>query len=331
VKELDRALVVRTLKANRGIIFKAAKALGVPSHDLRRLTFREPDLIALAREEDYLIVDRARMNPIEALHDPDDYDRRDKMTRFVLSSPIAIGTGFSQREPKDYGKEPEKKVNIVFGWSGLPGFGPPEPDVMVEEALRARKQKKDVVEQPAVNKALDGDIIPPDHPPFERSRFVVNATQVFGVEHEPAQEPTVAQEEAPKPVEVESPPEPKQPLDILYTYRTRLDFLRPQIGDDARFRAYDYVVARCVNRTTALIVRRRKRWCAPPWRGADGGSLGPRIPARWASFRRSAWRDAAAMGAMRPSSEGREWRWSKASRACVGSVARQAPARMGAC
>jgi hypothetical protein len=40
-------------------------------------------------------------------------------------------------------------------------------------------------------------------------------------------------------------PERKPPLDIAAVYAERLKFLRPRIGDEARFRAYDYAVETC--------------------------------------------------------------------------------------
>jgi hypothetical protein len=45
----------------------------------------------------------------------------------------------------------------------------------------------------------------------------------------------------PEPVQLELKPE----FDIVAVYTERLRILRPNIGGEARFRAYDYVVERC--------------------------------------------------------------------------------------
>ena len=149
VRDLDRDLVVRTLKKHRCIIFKAADALGVPAYDLRRLICREPDLMHFATAERELIVERAVANLIEALHDPEDPHRRDMMTRFVLNSPMAADRGFTQRETKAGIAEAEKVCRVVYGWAGDPGFGPPARDIMVENVQRARECASGSIEQPS--------------------------------------------------------------------------------------------------------------------------------------------------------------------------------------
>jgi hypothetical protein len=114
VRDLDRQLVINMLIEHRCIIYKAADALGVPSHDLRRLVYREPELMFVAREAKEQLCDRAEEIVYEALYDGDDAQRRDVMARFVLQSELARNRGFSPRamRPKFV-----QQSAVIVGWA----------------------------------------------------------------------------------------------------------------------------------------------------------------------------------------------------------------------
>jgi hypothetical protein len=96
------------------------------------------EIIDLALEQREQLCDRAEEIVYEALHDLDDKTRRDVMARFVLSSEMARGRGFSPRAMKT--TLVNAATNVIVGWADTPGFdatrgydpadhgGAPEPD-----------------------------------------------------------------------------------------------------------------------------------------------------------------------------------------------------------
>jgi hypothetical protein len=63
--DLDLDVVERVLAKHDGHVYEAARELGVPSPDLRRLTWSVPRLIDAALERAERLVDRAEANPPE--------------------------------------------------------------------------------------------------------------------------------------------------------------------------------------------------------------------------------------------------------------------------
>jgi hypothetical protein len=80
---LDHSIVVEVLVRNRCNIFDAAKDLGVPSPDLRRLMWANPKMQEAAFEQIERRLDKAEANVHEALHS-EDSRRRDAASFFVL-------------------------------------------------------------------------------------------------------------------------------------------------------------------------------------------------------------------------------------------------------
>jgi hypothetical protein len=58
-------------------------------------------------------------------------------------------------------------------------------------------------------------------------------------------EPERETEQSEPKLELEPKPEPKVELDIAAIYAARVKILRPNIGDEARFRAFDHTVDVC--------------------------------------------------------------------------------------
>jgi hypothetical protein len=69
--DLCPAKVERTLEKHFSDIYAAARELGVPGPDLRRLTWAQPSLLENALEEHELAVQRAMGEVIQALHSDD--------------------------------------------------------------------------------------------------------------------------------------------------------------------------------------------------------------------------------------------------------------------
>jgi hypothetical protein len=120
MRDIDRALVVRTLIETRCNITKAAVKLGVPSHALRRLAAYDMEIIDLALEQREQLCDRAEEIVYEALHDLDDKTRRDVMARFVLSSDMARDRGLGPRAPR--ANVVNTAQNIIVGWASDKDF-----------------------------------------------------------------------------------------------------------------------------------------------------------------------------------------------------------------
>jgi hypothetical protein len=83
--DLDLALVEHALTKHRASVAPAAKELGVPVSDLRRLTWAKPDLLDTALDEMEAVVARAEGILIEML-DSDDPRRQERAVDKILSS-----------------------------------------------------------------------------------------------------------------------------------------------------------------------------------------------------------------------------------------------------
>jgi hypothetical protein len=82
---LNLALVEKTLTKHQANVAAAAKELGVPVSDLRRLTWAKPALLETALDEMEAVVARAEGVLIEML-DSDDPRRRERAVDKILSS-----------------------------------------------------------------------------------------------------------------------------------------------------------------------------------------------------------------------------------------------------
>jgi hypothetical protein len=86
--DLCPAKVERVLEKHFGNIYAAARELGVPGPDLRRLTWAQPSLLENALEEHELVVQRAMGVVIQALDSPDPL-RRQWASDQIMSSWLA--------------------------------------------------------------------------------------------------------------------------------------------------------------------------------------------------------------------------------------------------
>jgi hypothetical protein len=84
LRHLDLTVVGRALVETEGNVTAAAKKLGVPSHELRRLTWSVPALMDVALELAERMIDAAESRLREAL-ESDDPGRRLTAAMFVLS------------------------------------------------------------------------------------------------------------------------------------------------------------------------------------------------------------------------------------------------------
>jgi hypothetical protein len=89
-EDLCPAKVERMLEKHFGDIYAAARELGVPGPDLRRLTWARPSLLEHALEELELAVIMAQSVVIQALDSPD-WRRRAWAADKIMSSWIARG------------------------------------------------------------------------------------------------------------------------------------------------------------------------------------------------------------------------------------------------
>jgi hypothetical protein len=131
LRHLDLNLVGRALVEAKGNVTQAAKNLGVPPHELRRLTWSVPALIDVALEPAEQMVDAAEQSLHEAL-DSDDPRRRDSAAMFILSKHRLARergwgqTGKSNLPPSDF---------VVYG-SDVSNVRAPEDARIVEVERR---------------------------------------------------------------------------------------------------------------------------------------------------------------------------------------------------
>jgi hypothetical protein len=119
--DLCPAKVERTLEKHFGNIYAAARELGVPGPDLKRLTWAQPDLYKNALEDLELVVQRAVGELIRALYS-DDPRRREWASEKILSSYMARGHPFSPA-PRREARGAEAS-SITFRWAGAGAVTP---------------------------------------------------------------------------------------------------------------------------------------------------------------------------------------------------------------
>jgi hypothetical protein len=127
--DLCPAKVERTLKKHFGDIYAAARELGVPGPDLRRLTWAQPSLYKNALEEMELVVQRAMGEVIRAL-DSDDWRRRAWASEKILSSYMARNDPFA---PARRGAETRTAAPgpVSFRWAHADAVTPPAAESAV--------------------------------------------------------------------------------------------------------------------------------------------------------------------------------------------------------
>jgi hypothetical protein len=119
-EDLCPAKVERMLEKHFGDIYAAARELGVPGPDLRRLTWARPSLLEHALEELELAVIMAQSVVIQALDSPD-WRRRAWAADKIMSSWIARGHPISPA-PRGAARVEAPRQRVTFRWAA-PGEG----------------------------------------------------------------------------------------------------------------------------------------------------------------------------------------------------------------
>jgi hypothetical protein len=137
--DIDLALVARVLVEHRANVHAAAAELGVPSADLRKLTWSHPRLIEVALEEAELLVDRAEENVRRAVHDDAHPDRALQASIYVLSHHRAARergwSRFSGGDRDGWAADLPPPPTVVV-WAGdMPGYRAPPPAAPEARAL----------------------------------------------------------------------------------------------------------------------------------------------------------------------------------------------------
>ena len=113
--DLCPAKVERMLEKHIGHIPAAARELGVPGPDLRRLTWAQPSLYKNALEEHELVVQRAMGEVIRALDSPNDR-RREWAAEKIMSSYMARNDPFAPAR-RGARVQSSEAVNFTFRWA----------------------------------------------------------------------------------------------------------------------------------------------------------------------------------------------------------------------
>jgi hypothetical protein len=132
-----------------GNVTKAAKALKVPSSDLRRLTWRHPTLVMDALEHAHRLVDKAESKLREALCG-DHAERSLRAATFILAhSAAARERGWSRHAPAGsfsdalYPSSPAAPSPTVVLWAGdAGGYRPLEPNVPEARSLDSPEDRR---------------------------------------------------------------------------------------------------------------------------------------------------------------------------------------------
>lgn len=119
-EDLCPAKVERMLEKHFGDIYAAARELGVPGPDLRRLTWARPSLLEHALEELELAVIMAQSVVIQALDSPG-WRRRAWAADKIMSSWIARGHPLSPA-PRGAARVEAPRQQVTFRWAA-PGEG----------------------------------------------------------------------------------------------------------------------------------------------------------------------------------------------------------------
>ena len=163
VANLPFALVERALVKHHANVRAAARELGVPSGDLRKLTWSHPRLIELALEEAELLIDRAEENIRRAVHDDANPDRALQASIYVLSHHrAACERGWSRYSAAGssydaYNNDPPPQA-VKVCWLGDPhGYPPPLP-AAPEERMRRVSASASPADRPDVDAPDNGRV-----------------------------------------------------------------------------------------------------------------------------------------------------------------------------
>jgi hypothetical protein len=115
-RDLDRDHVVATIEACEVNISAAARKLGVPSHDLRRLLVADPEILALAAEQEERRLDKAEAI-LERELNSDDPRFSAAAAYFVLKqSRRAVSRGWRQPDAEVTVVNNGPPVSVNFSW-----------------------------------------------------------------------------------------------------------------------------------------------------------------------------------------------------------------------
>jgi hypothetical protein len=121
--DLCPAKVERMLEKHFGDIYAAARELGVPGSDLRRLTWAQPSLYKNALEEHELVVQRAMGEVFQAL-DSDDPRRRMSAAEKIMSSYLARNHPFAAAR-RGVEARTAAPAPVSFRWADADAVTPP--------------------------------------------------------------------------------------------------------------------------------------------------------------------------------------------------------------
>jgi hypothetical protein len=140
VSGLDPVRVARVLVKRQANVSAAARDLGVPSADLRKLTWSHPWLVEVALEEAERLVDRAEARLTAALDGPHP-DRALAAATFILSHHRAArerGWGPHSGPYRNLYEVPPAAAPTVVIWAGdAAGYRPLAPNVPEARAALA--------------------------------------------------------------------------------------------------------------------------------------------------------------------------------------------------
>jgi hypothetical protein len=114
-EDLSPAKVERMLERHFGHIPSAARELGVPAPDLRRLTWAQPKLLERALEDLELMVLQAKSRVIEALYS-DDPQRMQWASDKIMSSTMARNSPFATARRSGRHVVAAPRAEVTFRW-----------------------------------------------------------------------------------------------------------------------------------------------------------------------------------------------------------------------
>jgi hypothetical protein len=264
LRHLPFNYIKRVFVQAHGNVTDAAKELGVPPDELRKLAEYDIELLAIKAEAREQMHDKCESIIWEALTDTTDKYRQDRAAIFVLESPRAADRGFAKR----FSKVDDPSSKFIVGWAVN------APEAMLSETERqngerelkvseARKAKKAA---PSESETLGVAAIEP--PAADVEPIVADVEPVAALLEPIVARPAaslvvprsvfpnvVADEDAmpreskraPQPeAKPEPPPGPKPEIDLAVIYAERFRLMQPNVGAaEARSRAYDYAIRTC--------------------------------------------------------------------------------------
>lgn len=136
--DLDLAVVERALAKHHANVHAAAVELGVPSHDLRKMTWSIPRLLDIALEEAECLIDVAQANLRRALQGENSHLRLAASIYVLSNHRLAAARGWVPRRAavNDATSSTPVRTVIVSRWLGdMPGYQPEAPSIPEARAL----------------------------------------------------------------------------------------------------------------------------------------------------------------------------------------------------